>query len=289
MRLLLALSAVASLFLCSCKSTSQQQPKEDSKEAFLAIVDACYKAVYAGDWDKVTALRHPREIREMQALYRFNGLQWPPAKPAAADPARGVSDTFPDTESARLEIEGDWARLVYEGPDFNSLALFGKVDGRWLWVTSVTDHGQEKYDADGNCLGTPRFGPSRLHVWPVQEDRLWLPPVELAVQKGRAGEDALPRFEFRVRNTGTKPLTQWQMKAFFSSVSFRIESSHAGVPQRRTRGLNPDILVALSPGEQILLVDDISLTFGETTTPGKYTVRWYAGGHLSNEASVEVK
>ena len=53
--------------------------------------------------------------------------------------------------------------------------------------------------------------------------------------------------------------------------------------------MDPDILVALNPGEQVLLVDRITLTLGKTAAPGTYTVRWGAGGYLSNEVRAEVK
>ncbi len=284
MRLLLALCVAASFVMCSCKG-SRQQPKEASKEAFLAIMDASYKAIYDGDWETVAQLRHPRAIQEMQALYRFNGEQWPPPKPAVGDRVRGVADTFPDPANVRLEIAGDWARLVHEGPDLNSLALFSRADGKWVWVASVTDHGHRKFDADGICLDNPLFGISRLHVWPMEEDRLWLPPVELIAKRVKDGPDGLPRFEFHVKNVGVKPLTQWQLRAFFSSVFYRVDASDA----RRANSISCEFPTVLSPGQQLMLTDDIDLSLGKPVAPGRYAIRWYASGYLSNEVEVEVK
>lgn len=287
MRLLRILFIMGCLLMCSCRG--QQQPQEDSKEAFLTIMEANYQAVYDGKWDRVAQLRHPRELQEMQSLSRFNGEQWPPQKQVTGNGVKNISEIFPDPVNTRLEIAGNWARLVYEGPECNSLSLFNRVGGKWVWVVSVKDHGKHKFDAEGNSLDNPQFGISRLHVWPMQEDRLWLPPVELIVKKGGEGVDGRPRIEFHVKNVGVKPLTQWQLRAFFSSVWYRVDAFNAGGSAGISSSICRTFPAVLSPGEQLMLTDDIELSSGRPVTPGTYMVRWYASGYMSNEVEVEVE
>ncbi len=256
----LLLFSMAAMLLAGCDKA--REPRED----YLDILRRVEAAARSGDLKTWESLVHPYSVQQWKLDYKLRGkeLTAEALKRNSSQFADIIKSHFPDPAGARLEVQGNWARLVAQVDDHESQVLFTLVDGKWLYVDS---------DKDAPPPDEP--------LWPVDDADLFLPPVTLGIRiSPQQTSEGQMRFELTVRNDGDAAITGRQLWRFFSSVPYFVNREPWSSP-----GLGERMPESLPPGQEVVVCDWATLNSAKS---GKYVIQWMRGKCASEPLEVKL-